>query len=84
MSSTLATEWLPTTAAAAALGCSAITLKRKRDINGGFLDPGVHYVFGSEANSAITWNVPAVRSAMHHRGMITRAAYHALSELRAG
>lgn len=73
--------WLPTTAAAMALGCSATTLKRKRDICGGFLEAGTHYTFGSELNSPITWNVAAIREAMHRRGMIARTADQAIAQL---
>ena len=73
-------QWLPTTAAAAALGCSACTLKRKRDVNGGFLEAGKHYCVGPELNSAIVWRVDAVREALHYRGMLVRAGQRDLQE----
>jgi hypothetical protein len=77
-------EWLPTTAAAAALGCSPCTLKRKRDICGGFLEAGRHYSLGPEFNSPIAWRVEAVREALYYRGMLVRAGQQALREHQEG
>jgi hypothetical protein len=65
-------RWLPTPAAAEALGCSAIHLKRQRDIQGGFLQAGVHYSLGVSRTAPITWNVEACRKAIHHRGLMAR------------
>lgn len=73
-------DWLPTTAAAAALGISPITLKRKRDVSGGFLEAGRHYSLGPEYNSPIKWRVEACREALHYRGMLTRAGHQLLRE----
>ena len=36
--------WLKTRPASDALGCSPEHLKRQRDIYGGFLEAGVHYI----------------------------------------
>ena len=64
--------WISTAAAAKLLGRSPQSLKRYRDINGGFLEAGVHYSFGGFANSPITWNVDEVRKALNYRGMMMR------------
>ena len=49
--------WLPTKAAADALGISTDTLKRKREICGGFLEAGHHWCAGATPNSPMTWCV---------------------------
>ncbi len=72
MKSMINQQWLPTTAAAFALGFSPATLKRARDISGGFLEGGRHYNFGPSRNSSIIWNVEAVRAAFHRRGIQAR------------
>lgn len=64
--------WLPTPQAALELGCSAKHLKRQRDIAGGFLEAGVHYALGPTCTSPNTWNVEAVRTAFHRRGLAAR------------
>ena len=64
--------WLPTRPASKALGCSPKHLKRQRDICGGFLEGGVHYILGSSKTASITWNVEKCRSAFHHRGLQER------------
>ena len=46
--------WLPTKAAADALGISTDTLKRKREICGGFLEAGHHWCAGATPNSPMT------------------------------
>ncbi len=74
MKSQLIERWLPTPAAADALGCSAIHLKRQRDTHGGFLQAGVHYSLGVSRTAPITWNVEACRQAMHRRGLMARAS----------
>ncbi|ABB34703.1 hypothetical protein Syncc9605_0941 [Synechococcus sp. CC9605] len=67
-----ATNWLPTPKAAEALGCSPKHLRAQRDVCGGFLDATVHWAYGPTLNSAITWNVQAVREAFHRRGVCAR------------
>ena len=52
-------EWIPTTAAARALGVSPRTLKRYGHQESGFLIPGVHWAAGPFANSPSTWDVEA-------------------------
>ncbi len=70
------TDWLPTPAAALALGRSATYLKRLRDSHGGFLESGRHYAVAPSSNAAITWNVDAIRAELNRRGM----AQHALQQ----
>ena len=64
--------WLPTKAAADALGISTDSLKRHRDTAGGFLEGGKHYNLGPTLNSSITWNVELIRQAFNARGMRAR------------
>ena len=65
--------WLDTTKAAQALDISPFTLKRRRDIDGGFLEAGKHYRYKTPAsNSAILWDVDSVRDLFHERGMKAR------------
>ena len=64
--------WLPTKAAADALGISTDTLKRKREICGGFLEAGLHWCAGSTRNSPLTFCVERCREAFHQRGMQAR------------
>ena len=66
--------WVSTTEASELLGRSAQSLKRYRDINGGFLDLGTHYNIGLYSNSPITWDVEAVRKELNYRGMMRRLA----------
>ena len=61
--------WLPTKAAADALGISTDTLKRKREICGGFLEAGRHWCAGSTRNSPLTFCVERCREAFRQRGM---------------
>ena len=65
-------EWLPTSRAALALGRSADTLKRKRDIQGGFLEQGYHYCFGDSPNSPITWHIERCIRAFNKKGIAAR------------
>ncbi|KZR86521.1 hypothetical protein SynBIOSE41_01083 [Synechococcus sp. BIOS-E4-1] len=66
-------SWLETTQAARSLGIAPCTLKRKRDINGGFLEGGKHYRFKTDtANSPVLWDVETIRSMLHERGMKAR------------
>ena len=64
--------WLPTKAAADALGISTDTLKRKREIGGGFLEAGHHWCAGSTRNSPLTFCVERCREAFYQRGMQAR------------
>ena len=65
--------WLDTTRAAQSLGIAACTLKRKRDVNGGFLEAGRHYRFKTDpANSPVLWDVETIRELLHKRGMQAR------------
>ena len=66
-------RWLPTKAAADALGISTDTLKRKREICGGFLEAGRDWCSGSTRNSSMTWCVERCRKALHQRGMQVRS-----------
>lgn len=61
--------WLPTPAAALALGRSTSYLKRLRDTHGGFLESGKHYSVAPSSNAAITWQVDLVRQELNRRGM---------------
>ena len=66
-------QWKPTpTAASELVGISKDTLKRKMESRGGFLENKVHYTLGPSRNSAITWNVDAVRDAFNQRGIEAR------------
>ena len=64
--------WLPTAAAAKALGVSPDNLKRRRETSGGFLENRTHYVVGPAKNSPITWRVESCREAFNARGMQAR------------
>ena len=64
--------WLNTKEASDWLGLAACTLKRKRDIQGGFLKNGVHWVSGATANSPMVWNVKRCRYEFNSMGIIQR------------
>ena len=66
--------WLPTPAAAVALGCSQSHLKRIRDNAGGPLEGGTDYCLGSSSNAPITWHVERCRAKFHHSGLLARKA----------
>ena len=68
----MSSPWKRTPAAAEQLGVSSDTLKRRRDIAGGFLENGRDYNLGPSCNSSITWNVENVRSAFNQRGLLAR------------
>ena len=68
----MTTKWLATRPASAALGSSPKHLKGQRDIYGGFLEAGVHYIFGSSKTAPLTWDVELVRAAFHRRGLQAR------------
>ena len=63
-----AVQWVPTSAAALALGCSAQYLKKSRDLKGGFLQEGLHYRLPISGNSSNTWNLATVEEAFAERG----------------
>ena len=65
-------SWMRTGDAAYQLGVSTDTLKRRREVSGGFLENGQHYCLGPSKNSSIVWNVPAVREAFNQRGLQAR------------
>jgi len=75
--------WLETKDAAAAMGCHPITLKRRRDVCGGFLEEGTHWRLKFDTtNSPIMWNIPVIKELFHQRGMkaIRAAATEAAAE----
>jgi len=62
--------WLATKEACSRLGMHPVTLKRKRDISGGFLESGNHWRMKfPNSNSVILWNVPAIEKLFHQRGL---------------
>lgn len=65
-------QWKPTPTAASELGVSSDTLKRRREVSGGFLENGQHYCLGPSKNSTITWDVDRVRDAFNQRGLQAR------------
>ena len=66
--------WLATNPASESLAISTDTLKRRREICGGFLELGKHYVPGPTLNSPITWCVEGCRQAFLERGIEARKA----------
>ena len=76
-------EWLPTPAAAIALGCSQSHLKRSRDSHGGILEGGVDYCLGASTSAPITWHVERVRAKFHHHGQLLRAGDSVIREVQA-
>ena len=66
--------WLSTKSASEALAVSIDILKRRREICGGFLEIGKHYVPGPTLNSPITWCVEGCRQAFLERGIEARKA----------
>jgi hypothetical protein len=63
-------RWLRTPDAAAELGVSTQSLKRWRDISGGFLIAGEHWRIGA---STLLWEAGRCGLAIHHRGLQRRA-----------
>ena len=64
------TNWLATPDAGKALGVSPITLKRRRDSHGGFLEHGKHWRFKTESsNSPMLWEVTAIRDEFEKRSL---------------
>lgn len=61
--------WLRTSDAAKALGCSPITLKRRRDTQGGYLELGTHYRYsGDSAKASMMWNINRITEEFNKRG----------------
>ena len=58
--------------AADQLGISPDTLKRRREVNGGFLENKIHYNLGPSRNSTIVWHVDRIRDAFNQRGLQAR------------
>lgn len=54
--------WLSTPAAVYALGCSASTLKRNRDIEGGPLEAGVDYSLGTSKNCRLKFHAAGLKA----------------------
>ena len=65
-------SWMRTGDAADQLGVSSDTLKRRREVSGGFLENGTHYTLGPSKNSTITWHVDRIRDAFNQRGLQAR------------
>ena len=65
-------SWMRTGDAAYQLGVSSDTLKRRREVSGGFLESGQHYCLGPSRNSTITWHVDRIRDAFNQRGLRAR------------
>ena len=80
-------EWLPTSQAAKALGCSPTTLKRARDDQDsgpGYLVSGQHFQYMPSSNASILWNVPRIRETFHERGVRRRRAERELQKIQTG
>ena len=60
--------WLRTKDAEDWLAVSASTLRRYRDINGGFLIEKEDYVLGLSKTAPIIWNTDSIREKFHYRG----------------
>ena len=61
-------NWLATPDASSALGISPITLKRRRDSHGGFLEHGKHWRFKTDnSNSPMLWEVQLIRNEFEKR-----------------
>ena len=69
--------------AADQLGCSTDHLKRSRDIHGGPLLAGKHYRLGRSSNSAILWDVEAIKKTFHHHGDLVRRSRNDQTNLEA-
>ena len=65
-------SWMRTGDAAYQLGVSSDTLKRRREVSGGFLENGQHYCLGPSRNSTITRHVDRIRDAFNQRGLRAR------------
>ena len=79
----VSTQWLPTPEAAGYLGVSKDTLRRRRDIAGGYLVNGKHWRYaGDSANSKIAWAVDLIAAEFNKRGLHAAQASAAMRELR--
>ena len=72
-------HWLPTKEACKVLKLSDITLKRRRDSHGGFLEHGRHWRSQTESrNSTLLWEVDLIRQEIEKR------SYRAALQLQEG
>ena len=62
------TSYYKSPRAAGMLGFSVDTLKRLREIKGGFLQHGIHYRSGLHKNTPLTWNVELIAEELSQRG----------------
>jgi hypothetical protein len=62
-------RWLRTPDAVLEMGVSSQSLKRWRDVSGGFLIVGIHWRTGG---SSLLWEANSVALALHHRGLQRR------------
>lgn len=77
------TQWLPTPEATDYLGVSKDTLRRRRDIAGGYLVNGKHWRYaGDTSNSKIVWAVDLIAAEFNKRGLRAAKATAALREMR--
>ena len=67
--------------AARDLECSTDHLKRSRDIYVRPLEAGKNYRLGRSSNSAILWDVEAIKETFHYHGELGRRAAKALAEV---
>ena len=76
-------QWLPTPEAADYLGVSKDTLRRRRDIAGGYLVNGKHWRYaGDSVNSKMAWAVELIATEFNKRGLQAAQANAAMRELR--
>lgn len=67
------THWVTTSEAAKLCHCHPRTLKRKRDIEGGFLVNMRHWRFGTSPGSSIMWDIDYVIKEFNYRGYMAAA-----------
>lgn len=81
-------DWKETKEAAELMQCHPVSLKRRRDVNGGFLEEGRHWRFKFDSsNSPIMWNLPVIQQLFHERGVQSRkerAAEKVIKDLQQG
>ena len=68
---------LTTGKAARLLGISVCSLRRYRDIVGGFLKKDEHWFSGAYENSPIRWDIEKCHEIISNRNKITNSTYHA-------
>ena len=79
----VSTQWLPTPEAAGYLGVSKDTLRRRRDIAGGYLVNGKHWRYaGDSANSKMAWAVELIATEFNKRGLRAAQAASVRRQLR--